>query len=181
MEGGSETHILPKEKLPSAVGGSSWASLFGSVKWSSYGLYTPTSIGEKVVIPNEEIIYQEVRMWENSLVGQLIDAKLLYQVIYRIIEKIWGRIEMPTITLMVNGLICFKFKSQKSIEWILSHGPWHLGGKPMLLRKWISGIVSKTFVFYYVPVWIKLGRVPMELWMKAGLVVAASAIGKPCP
>ena len=49
-------------------------------------------------------------MWENSLVGQLNDVKLSYQVIYRLIEKIWGRVEMPTITLMENGLIFSNLK-----------------------------------------------------------------------
>ena len=49
----------------------------------------------------------------------------------------------------------------------------------MLLRKWIPGIVPETFVFDSVPVWIKLGRIPLELWTDARLVVVASAIRKP--
>ena len=48
----------------------------------------------------------------------------------------------------------------------------------MLLRKWIPGIVPKTFVFDTVPVWIKLGRIALELWTDAGLAVVGSAIGK---
>ena len=157
----------------------SWVSLFGSI--GGISTYTPpTTVGEKIVVtPSEEVISQGVRVWENSLVGQLIDAKLLYPVIYRLIEKIWGRIEMPIITQMENGLICFQFKRLNLIEWILSCGLWHLGGKPMLLQKWIPGIVPETFIFDSVPVWIKLGRIPLELWTDAGLAVVASAIGKP--
>ena len=49
----------------------------------------------------------------------------------------------------------------------------------MLLRKWIPCIVPETFVFDSVFVWIKLGRIPLELWTDAGLAVVASAIGKP--
>ena len=49
----------------------------------------------------------------------------------------------------------------------------------MLLRKWTLGIVPKSFVFYYVPIWIKLGTIPMELWTDVRLTVVASAIGKP--
>ena len=49
----------------------------------------------------------------------------------------------------------------------------------MLLRKWTPGIVPESFVFDSVPVWIKLGRIPLELWTDAGLAVVASAIGKP--
>ncbi|KAA0065355.1 F17F8.5 [Cucumis melo var. makuwa] len=61
----------------------------------------------------------------------------------------------------------------------MSRGPWHLGGKPMLLRKWTPGIVLESFVFTSVPICIKLGRIPMELRTEAGLAVVASAVGKP--
>ena len=141
---------------------------------------SPTTVGEKIVVtPSKKVISQDVRVWENSLVGQLIDAKLSFPVIYRLIEKIWGRIEMPTITLMKNDPICFQFKRANSIEWLLSRGPWHLRGKPMLLRKWIPGIVPETFNFDSIPVWIKLGRIPLELWTDASFAIVASAIGKP--
>ena len=52
--------------------------------------YTPpTTVGEKIVVtPIKDVISQGVKVWENSLLGQLIDAKLLYPVIYRLIEKI---------------------------------------------------------------------------------------------
>ena len=173
-------HEVHKSNNSGGAGKNSWASLFGSTRGFSM-TYTPlTTVGEKIVVtPFEEVISQGVRVRENSLVSQLLDAKLSYLVIYRLIEKIWGRIEMPTITLMENGLICFQFKHLKSIEWILSRGPWHLGGKPMLLRKWTPGIVLESFVFDSVHVLIKLGRIPLELWTDAGLAVVASAIGKP--
>ncbi|XP_050938810.1 uncharacterized protein LOC127148657 [Cucumis melo] len=90
-----------------------------------------------------------------------------------------GKIEMPILTILENDLICFQFRRPKSVEWILLRGPWHFGGKPMLLRKWTPGIVPESFVFNSVPVWIRLGKIPMELWIEAGLAVVASAVGKP--
>ncbi|KAL4018356.1 hypothetical protein IC575_021951 [Cucumis melo] len=86
---------------------------------------------------------------------------------------------MPIITILENDLICFQFRRSKSVEWILSRGPWHLDDKSMLLRKWTPGIVPEFFVFNSVPVWIRLGKLPMELWTEAGLAVVASAVGKP--
>ena len=161
---GHNVHNSKKLRGEAKKGVNSWASLFGSTSGSSMTYTPPTTMGEKIVVtPFEEVISQGVRVWEKSLIGQLIDAKLPYPVIYHLIEKSWGRIEMPTITLMENRLICFPFKGPNLIEWILSRGPWHLGGKPMLLRKWTPGIVPESFVFDSVPVWIKLGRIPLEL------------------
>ncbi|TYK18951.1 uncharacterized protein E5676_scaffold418G00380 [Cucumis melo var. makuwa] len=159
---------------------STWASLFGTSSEESL-LYTlPKIIGDKIVVtPPEEVIDQGIKVWENSLVGQLIDSKLPYTVIQHLVEKIWGKIEMPIITILENDLICFQFRRSKSVEWILSRGPWHLDDKSMLLRKWTPGIVPEFFVFNSVPVWIRLGKLPMELWTEAGLAVVASAVGKP--
>lgn len=49
----------------------------------------------------------------------------------------------------------------------------------MLLHKWTPSIVPESFIFYNVHVWIKLGRIPMELWTDVRLAVVASVIGKP--
>ncbi|KAA0025860.1 DUF4283 domain-containing protein [Cucumis melo var. makuwa] len=58
-------------------------------------------------------------------------------------------------------------------------GSWHLGGKPMLIEKWTLGIILESFGFNSVPVWIRLGKIPMELWTEAGLTIVASVVGKP--
>lgn len=49
--------------------------------------YIPPQIVENkiVAIPLEEVITQGVQVWENFLVGKLIDAKLPYAVIHRLI------------------------------------------------------------------------------------------------
>ena len=69
---------------------------------------------------------------------------------------------MPTITILENELICFQFRRPRFVEWIQSCELGHLGGKPILLRKWTPGVVSESFVFYSVSIWIKLGRIQME-------------------
>ncbi|XP_038877075.1 uncharacterized protein LOC120069410 [Benincasa hispida] len=86
---------------------------------------------------------------------------------------------MPTITILDNGLILFQFHRDESQDWALENDPWHLGGKPILLRKWFPGIVSKTFVFESLPIWIHLARIPLELWTNKGLAVVVSAMGRP--
>lgn len=60
-----------------------------------------------VVVFPEEIIAHGVKVWENTLVGQIIDAKMPIVVIQRLIVKIWGKIEMFIITILEYDLICF--------------------------------------------------------------------------
>ena len=64
--------------------------------------YTPsTTIGNKIVVVlSEEVINHRVWMWENLSVGQLIDAKLPYAIVYRLIEKIWGKMKCPRLRFL---------------------------------------------------------------------------------
>ena len=80
---------------------STWASLFRTSSKGSLPSTLLKAIGDKVVVvPPKEVIAQGIWVWENSLIGQLIYAKMPYTVIYRIIEKIWGKNEMPLITIL---------------------------------------------------------------------------------
>lgn len=60
-----------------------------------------------VVILHEQVVAQGVKVWENSLVWQIIDAKVPYVIVQRLIEKLWGKFEMSTITILENDLIPF--------------------------------------------------------------------------
>lgn len=97
------------ENGPKTTGSNStWASLFGTSPDGSLPYTQPKTIGDNIiVVPSEEVIAQNIRVWENSLVGQLINVKLPYAVIHQLVEKIWGKIEMPVITILENDLICF--------------------------------------------------------------------------
>lgn len=61
---------------------SSQASLFGSVSNTCLPFSPLAKIGSEVVVLTlEEIVAKGVRIWENSLVGQIVIAKMPYVVI----------------------------------------------------------------------------------------------------
>lgn len=90
---------------------SSWALSFSSIVRTSLPFTPPTTVCSKiVVILHEQVVAQGVKVWENSLVWQIIDAKVPYVIVQRLIEKLWGKFEMSTITILENDLISFQFK-----------------------------------------------------------------------
>lgn len=103
---------------------SSWATLFGSVSGMFLPFTPPTFVSQKIVVvlPKENVA-KGVKVWENSLVRQIIDVKMPYPIIQRLIEKNWDKIEMPTVMILENDLISFQFQKPKSVDWILSCGP----------------------------------------------------------
>lgn len=60
-----------------------------------------------IIEPSEEVLAVGCSLWENSLVGQFVDATLSYPFIQHLVTRIWGKVELPTIALMENGLIIF--------------------------------------------------------------------------
>lgn len=47
----------------------------------------------------------------------------------------------------------------------------------MFLCRLTLGIVPQSFIFYSIPVWVKLSHIPLELWTPRGLSVIASGLG----
>lgn len=50
-------------------------------------------------------------------------------------------------SFLKNGLVLFQFKKEEAQNWSLAYGD-----RPNLLRKWVSSIVLKTFMFDRVPI-----------------------------
>ncbi|KAL0307681.1 UNVERIFIED_CONTAM: hypothetical protein Scaly_2975200 [Sesamum calycinum] len=65
-----------------------------------------------------------------------------------------------------------------AMEEVLEGGPWLFLGQPIVLQKWEPGMVLRKLKHTEVPVWIKLGHLPVELWTTDGLSTVASGIGR---
>lgn len=65
------------------------------------------------------------------------------------------------------------------MEWVLDSGPWHIGGKPLILRRWQPGMNLLKPLLQKIPIWVKLFNVPLEYWNIDGFSYVASAIGVP--
>ncbi|XP_022157428.1 uncharacterized protein LOC111024128 [Momordica charantia] len=159
-----------------------YRGLFGSSSGAASRLecFPPVVMdGELVAVPSDDIVGEGEKLWANSLVGQFLDSRPPYAVVSRMVARIWASLEEPVITYLDDGLIVFQFLHASSCDWVLSHGPWHIGGKLLFLRPWTPGIVPQSFSFASVPVWVKLSNIPLELWTPRGLSVIDSVLGVP--
>lgn len=73
----------------------------------------------------------------------------------------------------------FKFGDAQMKNSVLENGPWFIAQTPLLLTNWESGFILEKLSPSRIPVWIKLRKVPLELFTAAGLSHIASAIGFP--
>ncbi|KAJ6435118.1 hypothetical protein OIU84_000358 [Salix udensis] len=62
---------------------------------------------------------------------------------------------------------------------IIEKGPWMFGGKNIILQKWTPLFQFDRQKIQTISVWVRLRGLPLPLWTKQGLSMAASMIGKP--
>ena len=176
-EGQRESFISPAP-LPS------WKSLFTSTANSGtkspLEYFAPTRVdGKPVIQPPVDTVAEGTKLWEGCLVGQFFDKRLPLHVVRAAVEKLWGKREMPEISITDNGLYLFRFKDMAARDWVMECGPWYIAGRPFVIRKWQPGMEMLNIQLTSLPIWVKFFNIPLEYWRNTCLGYIASAVGKP--
>ena len=176
-EGQRESFISPAP-LPS------WKSLFTSTANSGtkspLEYFAPTRVnGKPVIQPPVDAVAEGTKLWEGCLVGQFFDKRLPLHVVRAAVEKLWGKREMPEISITDNGLYLFRFKDMAARDWVMECGPWYIAGRPFVIRKWQPGMEMLNIQLTSLPIWVKFFNIPLEYWTNTCLGYIASAVGKP--
>ncbi|KAJ4823478.1 hypothetical protein Tsubulata_034642, partial [Turnera subulata] len=113
------------------------------------------------------------------LVGQFMGVMPKMGFIHAIFNKLWGRQGPISVSPYKEDLILVQFPIESALLRALSGGPWHVGGIPLVLRRWSSSLEKLDFSTAVLPTWVQLQNVPFELLTREGLSYLASAIGVP--
>lgn len=80
----------------------------------------------KVKVTKEDI--EEARKeWEATLIGVSIGSPLTVPFLRKYAEENWEG-EIPEICIKENGVIIFRFKKIEDRDFVMSKGPWIIGG-----------------------------------------------------
>ena len=101
-----------------------------------FGLLQPFHSGYLTINPPPEAVAEGVGIWEGSLVGQFLDKRLPLHVVRSFVERLWGKHEIPEISITDYGLYIFKFRDMVARDWVLENGPWYMAGRPIIIRFW---------------------------------------------
>jgi hypothetical protein len=135
--------------------------------------------GRRVVSPPPEVAAEGCKIWENCLVGYMVEKKLPFSAVQTIAHKVWGNKGLCEVLANENGFYFFKFSEANACSTILETGPWLFAGKPFFLKKWQPGLILTKESHSKIPIWAKFYNVPHEFWTGNGLSYIASAVGRP--
>ena len=175
---GVTTIVLPSED---AKDSQNWRSLFINHPKSCTPLVfsNPARVDGKVIINPAEAVVEGVVLWEGCLVGQFFDKRLPLHVVRSLVERLWGKHEMPEISTTDNRLYIFRFRDRNARDWVIENGPWYFAGRSIILRIWKPGMEMLNVHITSLPIWVKFFNIPLEYWTVTSLGYIASVVGIP--
>ncbi|KAG5554547.1 hypothetical protein RHGRI_012188 [Rhododendron griersonianum] len=144
-------------------------------------LYFPPSMegGKLVVTPPPPVGECGVKKWQSSLVGHFLGRKVPFFTVQSTVFRIWDKFGITDVLSNEDGFYFFLFNKDDTYKRILDSGPWHIGGRLMVLKKWEPQMSFVEDQLVKIPIWVQFFNVPLEYWTTAGLSYVASAIGRP--
>lgn len=139
---------------------------------------TRQPVGSILQIP-KEMAFANVDTWERSMIGFFVSFKMPFYAVNSIAQRAWKPYGLEKVSVLDNGFMVFRFKTQEAVGDVLAKGPWLFGGKTILLQKWYPGFQFDKNKIRTIPVWARLQGLPFPLWNKQGLSMAASMVGTP--
>ena len=103
-----------------------WMNLFSAptITNSTLDFFAPASVdGTPVIHPSVKVVFEGMSLWKGCLVGQFFDKRLPIHVVRIVVDKVWGKHEMPEISTTDNGLYLFRFRDMDARDWVMESGP----------------------------------------------------------
>ncbi|KAJ6296835.1 hypothetical protein OIU78_022543 [Salix suchowensis] len=134
--------------------------------------------GSRLLIP-AGMKMLNVDHWSRCMIGCFTGYRIPYHAVNLIARKVWDSFGLEQVFTAADGFFIFRFKSEEDVLEIIEKGPWMFGGKNIILQKWTPHFQFDRSKISHVSVWIRLRGLPLPLWTKEGLSMAASMVGKP--
>ncbi|KAJ6422464.1 hypothetical protein OIU84_027429 [Salix udensis] len=134
--------------------------------------------GHRLKIP-AEMQMLDTNHWSRCMIGFFTGCRVPYHAVNTIARKAWGSHGLEQVLTMGDGFLIFRFNKEASVTEVIEKGPWMFGGKNIILQKWTPKFQFDRSKISTLSVWIRLKGLPLPLWTKQGLSMAASMVGKP--
>lgn len=90
----------------------------------------------EIVSPPEEVASLGEARWKDCVVGYFVDKKLSFKAVNSITDKIWGKYGLIDVLSNEEGFYFFQFDKTGAYREVLEAGPWHFGGRLIMLKQW---------------------------------------------
>jgi hypothetical protein len=116
--------------------------------------------------------------WRNTLVTKLLGKKVSFRTLESYLQRKWARKGKIQIVDMADGFHLIYFSSQEDYNFALFEGPWMIADHYYLIvQRWQPLFLQNAAISSKVAVWIRIPKLPLELYNTVFLCRIGSAMG----
>ncbi|GJZ92617.1 reverse transcriptase domain, reverse transcriptase zinc-binding domain protein [Tanacetum coccineum] len=130
--------------------------------------------GAAIAIPIKAVEEVSSR-FANTLYGYFIGKRLAFPLVENYVKNTWAKYGLKHIQLHKDFFL-FQFDSKEGMEIVMEHGLWLI--RLLMLNVWTSNTDLKRDI-RKAPIWVKLHHVPIVAYLKVGLSLIITQIGRP--
>ncbi|XP_074301316.1 uncharacterized protein LOC141632694 [Silene latifolia] len=157
-----------------------WASIVNNTKQQGMDLFLCEHIKDSDTVDLEESDFaDELKLWENTLMGHIVGSKPSLAVVQRFVLKYWGKFAKPVVQYFRKGWFSFRFSNSEEMNAVLKNGPWKIGSNSLVLKHWSPMFSCEMETISKVPVWVLFPGLDPFLWSDVVLSKIASKLGRP--
>lgn len=165
------------------VHSSPWRDLFQHGKSNDKGLglcyvNPPVEEGTSIAVVDCDEVKQMTSTWNKAVAFYVIGATPSIGAVVRYAAAAWPNIPNPKVQLHDDGYFLLLFSTIEDCNSVLRGGPYIMGGKPILLKKWSSAF-NLHDELRIAPVWVRFPGLPVIYWGANTLSRLASILGVP--
>ncbi|KAK9706360.1 hypothetical protein RND81_07G119000 [Saponaria officinalis] len=147
--------VVVEQVTPEVVGskGPSWSEVVQTTGQAGMSLFLhEDSVNSTEVDIDFEDFAEEIKLWQHTLVGNVIGMKQTLKQMSDFISKNWGHLASPIV------------QYYQAMNSILREGPWRLGSCSMVLKQWSPIFSAEMEKVSVVPVWVLFHGLDPYLW-----------------
>lgn len=141
----------------------------------------PDSDDDKVDIGDLSLVGEERRIrgpWSKAIIIKLVGKMVGFSYLQSKLTQLWkpsGRMDCVDLTY---GFFLVRFHSKEDLDNVIKKGPWFIGDHLLSLRAWEPLIKPSSANVSLVAVWVRLNKLPIELYKPGVLKEIGESIKK---
>ncbi|PNY01876.1 hypothetical protein L195_g025179 [Trifolium pratense] len=115
--------------------------------------------------------------WEKTLIVTLMGKRANFKILENYIQKQWTKNGKVKLVDMEDGYFLVYFSTEADYIHALYEGPWMLADHYLLVQRWRKMFLQSAATMKKVAVWIRIPRLPLELYNDTFLTRIGNALG----
>ena len=146
-------------------GSSPWRSLFMQTEGKDKGLalsFVSPDIqnGDCVAMVDIKVVEHMADIWDRARALFILGDSPSTASIVRFTSAAWPSIAKPKLQQHEDGYFVILFQSREDRDTVIQNGPYTMGGKPVLLKRWTSNF-NLNDELRIAPLWVRFPGLPV--------------------